>query len=287
MGLCEYCGQKAGLFSNTHSACLERVNRTREEVRILIKAEFAKSPTNGSEVIAGVQQIVDANAVQERYVREAAKQTAGEAIMKWASTTMLSDEETAAANCVIAHYDLKQPDFEARLFPASFVTLSHLLWQLATGMAIEWGLDEPPSFNLQRTEIAIYQTGDTSVMYAEERTVSNQGRSYHSLSVPLGHDVSYRIGNSQANAERATGLAQLDIGKVLITDRFFYFGGSQHTLKIDLGRVLRYVPYLDGVGICETNGAPKVFIWGGSKIDLGWYVGTLLAILTQRLSTEK
>lgn len=283
MGLCEYCGQKAGFFSSAHPACEEKVNHTREEVRAFIIAEIAKGPKVGSDLMAGVQQLADANSVQERYILEMAKHTAGEAIMKWASTTMLSDEETAAANCIIDHYDLRRPNFEAHLFPGSFVTMSHLLWELAVGKGIDWGLDESPAFNLRRGEIAIYQTGDTGVAYAEERTVSNQGRSYQSVSIPLGHGASYRIGHSQANAERATGLVQLDIGRALITDRYFYFGGSQRTLKIDLARVVRYVPYLDGVGICEAHGAPKVFIFA-SKADLGWYYGTLLAILTQRLN---
>ena len=76
----------------------------------------------------------------------------------------------------------------------------------------------------------------------------------------------------------------IDMGEVLITTKSLYFGGQQRTIRISLAHVLRYQPYVDGVGVCEASGPPKVFVPDYSGMDTGWFFVNLLSILTSRLN---
>jgi len=70
---------------------------------------------------------------------------------------------------------------------------------------------------------------------------------------------------------------------MLITSHALYFSGGKTTLRIPLDRVLRYQPYVDGVGVCESHGAPKVFVFDYSGMDTGWFFYNLLVALTRNL----
>jgi hypothetical protein len=105
------------------------------------------------------------------------------------------------------------------------------------------------------------------------------------MSVRLGKGVYYHFGGSQGHNVYTSGLLQLDTGKALITTRAFYFGGQKKTLRIPLDRVLRYQPYVDAIGICEANGAPKIFTPNASGgMELGWFYFNILSALTTQLS---
>jgi hypothetical protein len=138
-------------------------------------------------------------------------------------------------------------------------------------------------FNVRSGETPIFQTGTTNVMYAEERTITTYPRSFGGFSLPVGSGIYYHVGGSQGHPVRTPGLRQLDIGGMLITSHALYFGGQQTTLRIPLDRVLRYQSYLDAVGVCESHGAPKVFVFSFSGgMYVGWFFYGLLSALTKK-----
>jgi hypothetical protein len=49
-----------------------------------------------------------------------------------------------------------------------------------------------------------------------------------------------------------------------------------------LNHVVRYQPYVDGVGVCESHGTPKVFVMDYGGLDTGWFFFNLLSALTGR-----
>ena len=79
----------------------------------------------------------------------------------------------------------------------------------------------------------------------------------------------------------------LDVGEVLITTHALLFGGQRTTLRIPLNRVIRYQSYVDGVGVCEAHGAPKVFVPDYSGMDAGWFFFNLLSALTSNLTQQR
>ena len=60
MGLCEYCGEKAGWLQSSHSACVAKANSMGETVKELVFKNILARKTY-TELAAEVQQILADN----------------------------------------------------------------------------------------------------------------------------------------------------------------------------------------------------------------------------------
>jgi hypothetical protein len=168
---------------------------------------------------------------------------------------------------------------QRRWFASAQLHMSYVLWQVMNNITPNFEeAGESVAFNLRVGEQPIFQTGNC-VTYAEERTVTNRTRSYQGLSVPVGGGIYYHVGGSQGHQERTSGLIPLDGGRILIMTKALYFGGQEKTFRIALDHILRYQPYVDGVGVCEDNKAPKVFVFDYRGMDAGWFFYNLLCAL--------
>ena len=136
-------------------------------------------------------------------------------------------------------------------------------------------------FNLQSGEVPIIASG--KVTFAEERSVSIHTRGHGGLSIPVGGGCYYHLGLTQGQTERVSGLQAIDVGEMLITNQALYFGGQQKTLRMSLKDVIRYQPYVDAVGVCES-GSPRVFVPDYRGMDTGWFFYNLLTALTSKLT---
>lgn len=133
--------------------------------------------------------------------------------------------------------------------------------------------------NISHGEYPIFSIGATT--YAEERTVSTQLRNYGGLSIPIGAGAYYHVGHSQGHT--VAGLQPIDVGEGLITNSALYFGGQRRNFRISLANVIRYQPYIDGFGVCESYGSPKVFVPDYNGMDTGWFFFNLLTAITSSL----
>jgi hypothetical protein len=101
----------------------------------------------------------------------------------------------------------------------------------------------------------------------------------------------------ESRPQKVSGLMPIDAGAFGITTENIYFSGTHTTTQISLRNVVRYQSYIDGIGISEAHGAPKVFtlfqdcqfpdgrsLTGCSGYDIGWFLYPLLTALTNRLN---
>jgi hypothetical protein len=283
MSLCDYCGEKAAWFRNSHPACVARADGMGHTVKeIAISGTLAGK--SYEELSTEVQQVLTGNKVPFKYVREALLQGVNDAASQIALQSPISDEEFNRLVAILQGFDITAYCAEyadRRWFGFAQLGMSSILWQVIHRNVPLF--EDAVDFNLRSDELPIFQTGNC-VTYAEERTVSNHVRSFGGLSLPVGGGVYYHIGGSQGHQERTSGLLPLDGGKMLITSHAVYFGGQKTTLRIPLDRVLRYQPYVDGVGVCESHGAPKVFVFNYRGMDTGWFFYNLLSSLTSNFT---
>ncbi len=292
MSVCEYCGEKAGWFQGNHPACVARADSTRQIVQKLV---FDGSLLGRSydELSADVQKLLKDSRLSFRYVRGALLQGANDAASQIALKSPVSKLEFERLVGIIRGLDGSLESFlsdeyiaqmvERQWFAMARLQMSYILWAVLNDITPEFDeTGETVAFNLQAGELPIFQTGNC-VTYAEERTITtNHSRSYRGLSLPVGGGIYYHIGGSQGHQERTSGLLPLDGGKILITTRSFYFGGQEKTFGIPLDHVLRYQPYVVGVGVCENRKTPKVFVFDYRGMDTGWFFFNLLSALSNR-----
>ncbi len=296
MGLCEYCGEKAGWFQANHPACVTKASSSRKVVEKLV-FDGTSAGRSYDELSAEVQKVLTASRVSFKYVRDEVLQGANDAASQIALKSPISPSEFKRLVDILVGFRISgfgaselqlSDEYRAQMvqrkwFALAQLHMSSVLSQVLNNITPNFDdtVGEPVAFNLRAGEVPIFQTGDC-VMYAEERTVSNHSRSYQGLSLPVGRGIYYHIGGSQGHQERTSGLVPLDGGKILVTSKALYFGGQTKTFKIQLDHVLRYQPYVDGVGVCESHGAPKVFVFDYRGMDVGWFFYNLLVALTNK-----
>ncbi len=287
MSLCDYCGEKAGWFQSSHPACVAKASSMGQALKALVFHEIVAGKSY-PELATEVQQALGDNKVQSKYVQEALLQGANDAAGQIALYSPISAEEFERLVAILQGFNISAYSAEfasRRWFGFPQLGMSHTLWQVLNQITPYF--DEDVRFNLRSGEMPIFQTGTTNVMYAEERTITSHTRSFSGLSLPVGGGVYYHIGGSQGHQERTSGLQQLDVGEILITSLALYFGGQKTTLRIPLDHVLRYQPYVDGVGVCESYGAPKVFVFDYRGMDAGWFFYNLLSALSKPQTNDE
>jgi hypothetical protein len=287
MSLCPYCGEKAGWLQSSHPACVAKANSTAETVKTFV----IKTIVDGgslADLQLGLPPIM-AN-VREQYVHEAILNGLNEGASQVAKRAPVSDDDYTRVEATMKAYGVNT-DISKRWFGLLDLSQSNMLHQVLNNSLPVWG--DPPIFNLHHDEVLCYQTG-LAVVYAEEKTVST-GRAYGGFSVPVGGGIYAHLGESKP--QKVSGLLPLDCGQVAITSENFYFAGQSTTLQIPLRHVIRYQPYVDGIGICESHGAPKVFTFNQdcefpdgrsftakARYDVGWFLYPFLTALTNRLN---
>jgi hypothetical protein len=284
MGLCDLCGENAGWFQNRHATCTKRVETAKKALY-----ELALNGTlegkSFSDLDTEARQVAIDNRVLFRQFREVLLEAADDAAGKVAVQAPVSQDEYRRVFAILEGWGIQQyidngEIATRRWFGLPQLDMSLVLWQVLHGLNPIYDGAGRIQFNLQPGEIPIFTAG--KVTFAEERTVSTHTRTFGGLSLPIGAGIYYHVGRSQGH--QVSGLLPLDVGEVLITTRTIYFGGQEKTLRIPLNHVVRYQPYVDGVGVCESHGAPKVFVMDYSGLDTGWFFFNLLSALTGRLT---
>jgi len=287
VGLCEYCDQKAGFFQSVHPACVAKANSTAETVKTFVTKTIVDGGSL-ADIQLGLPPII--GNVKEQYVHEAIQNGLNEGVGQVARKAPVSGDDFTRIEAIMTAYGVKT-EISKRWFGFIALCQSNMLHQVLNSILPAW--QDPPLFNLRHGEVLCYQTGRT-VVYAEEKTVST-GRGYGGVSLPVGHGIYAHLGESKP--QKVSGLIPLDAGQVAITSENFYFAGQKSTLQIPLRHVIRYQPYVDGVGICVSHGAPKVFTFNQScqfpdgryltvdvQWDSGWFLYPFLTALTNRLN---
>lgn len=282
MAQCDLCGDSAGLFKSRHAACNEKAEVIRKSLHELV-FQGSLSGKVYADLNAESKQIATENKLPIKYFKENLLQAANDAAYQIALASPVSEDDLNRLVEILQGFGIDsytQELAQRRWYGFPSLGMSHTLWQVLNDVTPFYDGVGRMQFNLHRGEEPIFSAG--AVTYAEERTVNTGSRSYGGLSLPVGAGIYYHIGNSQEH--KVSGLIPLDAGEMLITSRSLYFGGEKKTLQISLAQVLRYQPYIDGVGVCEAHGAPKVFVPDFRGMDTGWFFFNLLLAITSKLN---
>lgn len=279
MSQCDLCGKKAGWLQSRHHECATRASNIEKTLRELVM-NGAKAGQDFPQMQPELAAACDG--IPLEHFRVPLLQAANDAATQLAMAAPLSDEQFNQIVGILqglGHESKKEDLLQRRWFGMPYLFFSCTLWHVLNGERPYYDGESHMQFNISRDEYPIISCGATT--YAEERTVT-LGRTYGGLSVPVGAGVYYQVGRSQGHT--VSGLQPLDVGGMLITNQALYFGGQTRNLRISLAHVIRYQPYVDGFGVCESHCAPKVFVPDYSGMDTGWFFFNLLTAITATLN---
>jgi hypothetical protein len=306
MGLCRYCGEKAGWFSDVHDECVRSAEDGCAKVCSLIAATLQKPvPTDHpdldewyklfgqmlwAEVKPQIEKLQTDHRIPQDQVRGALRGgwIQGAAQIATAGPIPL-DRVAVSFNFYRAmgfsDQDMRSTDgFIAQSF-------SGLLWSVIVAGDPTLAGDVRHPFNLKAGETPLMFFG--SVLYSKE-TVSrgNQG-GYSGISVRLARGVYYHFGGFKGQRTETSALKEIDYGGMLVTTQNMYFGGQHTSFRVPYNNVVSFRAEPSGIGFFRDTGNAKAEVFTvleanpnvGNPINarplFGWFLFNITHALAQ------
>lgn len=272
MGLCKYCGQKAGLFRSKHKACeaqkIAGQSSIIQEVEqfILHKDEFENLKSK-------VQQIASDNFIQLEELNALYGKGFDQAVNHILEDGVITEEEESK----IGNFKAQFEDFDTKVDTNDSilkVIKSLILRDLLSG-------NLPKSrINYVGTVPFLIQKGEeflwvfTNVAYHERvnKTVY-VGRS-QGVSVRIAKGVYYRTSSFKGNPVVTNELRYISTGILAFTNKHVWFSSDKKSFKIPYTKLVTIEPFDDGCGLLKdgVSAKPQIF----ANID-GWFTYNLVS----------
>lgn len=317
MGICMYCHQKAGWFTDAHNACIQKANAGIESVKKCV-ADAVIEGKHYSDVSATIDKVAADAAIPQAKVLAALKDGWSQGAEQRSKEHPVSDEECLAildiyraaglaAGLTDAEWMCRNAAAHALLYSNKTWTVLHdrirpyeILSEPPQGFSPNEavtgviGTINPTSFNLQAGEVRVW--GLANVFLKQTVTMTAYVGGYSGASVRVASGLWYRFGGLHGHREQSTSMRDLDCGELLITTRAIYYsgratGGSGLNFRLPLNQIVQFKPYSDAVGICKSGAreqilAPRHVVWGDGVVsgprDVGYYLFNLLQALAAK-----
>jgi len=255
MSICQYCGQKAGWFSDAHESCIQKSNQGIDALKACMATAVAQGKQYG-EIRAQLDKIAADAFVPQQQALGAIKEGWSQAAEKHGMAQPLNEQEGSAIWDIGKAAGLTQDDL-LKTAGGRAVFLSWRLWMVLNNQIEPF--KGPISFNLQAEEIPVF--GLANVLLSEEQTGSTYVGGYSGVSIRVASGLYYHFGGMRGHREQSTSLREVDYGNFLITTRAIYFGGTEKgvNFRLPYNQVVRFQPYSDAVGICKNGAKEKIF----------------------------
>ncbi|HEX4736407.1 MAG TPA: hypothetical protein VH331_02475 [Allosphingosinicella sp.] len=117
---------------------------------------------------------------------------------------------------------------------------------------------------LQKDEFCVYAVDAEAL---QERTETS-GIGYNGVSAngAFLKGIDYSVGSIDISQHTKEVYRSLGSGTFAMTNKRFLWVGQTQSLSLELGDIVKYVPYVDGIQLFIGTGKPLMFIWtGGSR----------------------
>jgi len=282
MGICRYCHQKAGWFTDAHDACVQKANAGIESVKTCM-ADAVIAGRQYSEVSATVAKLAADAAIPQDQVNAALKEGWSQGAWKRCRAQPITDPEFSAISDLYRGAGFQQDEMRKTPgFPA--MVFSFLIWTVLHDEIEPY--QGSVRFNLQSGEIPVF--GVANVLVSEQRTVSSYVGRYSGASIRVANGLYYHLGGVRGHKEEHTSLQQVDYGDFLMTTRSVYFGGTEKgvNFRLPYSHIIRFEPYSDAVGICRDGGREQIFA-PQQVVASGWWLFNVLQALASKDSAAK
>src|ERR1022692_18840 len=279
MGICRYCGQRAGWFSDTHDECVRKAAQGLEQLKSCVtdaivqckKYDDVKSTIDRLLSDSAIPHDQFLSAFMDAWIQGAETRCIAQPI----SGTEFTDIGDFYRGAGLTQDEIrKTAGFKATVF-------SFLIWTVLND-AIE-PYTGPVRFNLPANEIPVF--GIANVLLSEERTTRSYVGGYSGASIRVANGLYYHLGGMRGHRVENTSLQDIDYGDFLMTTEAVYFSGLEHgnSFKLPYNQVLRFQPYSDAIGICKNGAKEKIFA-PQQVANCGWFLFNILQALATKHS---
>ena len=268
MGICKYCGKKAGFFKKEHSECASNF-RTGTYLITDIASKSIIEDSDFDKLNVEIRNIAEKRFISDQdIVRKYLVKGFDRAVNTFLEDGILSEEEEEKLSKFIDHYNFEQELMNKNGSMEKIVKAS-ILRDVMNGKepTSKLQITTPLPIMLQKSEYVIWLFN--SVLFYEQRVRTvYQGRS-QGMSIKIAKGLYYRTGAFKGNPVKTEEMMLIATGSVILTNINLYFVASNKNIKIPFNKLLTLEPYEDGIGIQKDGSSAKPQIYKG--LD-GWFV---------------
>jgi hypothetical protein len=267
MGICRYCGGKAGFLRSQHKEC-----ETKHKSVVAEIANACWAAATGSYDPNDAKRWVELKS-PEGWISDPKPffvKAWGDSVRKDLEDGVLSLEEQERLDHVKEAFGLTAKDLGAAwLMRCQGMVIREVL----EGRIPEHGIDFQVPLVIQKTEKIIW--GWSNVKQFQERNRTTYRGASQGMSFKVAKGVYYRVGATRGEPVVTTSQALVGVGALVFTDKNLYWGGgSGKAIKIPWKKIIAVQSFSDGVGITKDGVSAKPMIFAIGKGE-GWLARNL------------
>ena len=275
MGICKFCGQKAGLFKSVHKDCVYANDAGKVSVVNKV-SEAILGTTDFSIFNTEINNIVQNAFINREELNELYGLGFDNAVEAFLDDSVISPEEEQKLANFKDHFNFSENTLDGRGSLQKIVKSLILRDILEGKIPSRLNITGTLPFVLVKDEIIIWLFHN--VEFYEQRTKTTyEGRS-QGISVRIAKGLYYRTGGFKGNPVTSEQMTLLGNGMLALTNKNLFFGSSTKTIKTPYNKFIAITQYSDGIGLQKDGASSKPQIFKG--ID-GWFSYNLISNLSK------
>lgn len=275
MGICKFCGQKAGLFKSVHKECVE-ANDSGKFTIVDKVSQAILGTTDFSVFDTEINNIAQNAFINKEELNELYGLGFDNAVEAFLDDGVVSPEEEQKIANFKNHYNFGENTLDGRGSLQKIVKALILRDILDGNIPSRLNITGTLTFLLEKDENVIWLFHN--VEFYEQRTKTTyQGRS-QGISVKIAKGLYYRTGSFKGNPVTNEQMTLLGNGMLALTNKNLYFASSTKTIKTPYNKLIAITPYSDGIGLQKDGASSKPQIF--KDLD-GWFTYNLISNLSK------
>jgi hypothetical protein len=265
MGICRYCHQKAGWFTEVHDTCVQKANAAIEAVKNCMSVAVIEGKQY-SDISESVNKLATDAGLSLEQLRTAVKDGWNQGAENRSKAEPISAEEMEAMDKILSAAGFTT---EEGLWSVGgwAMTFSYLIWTVIHDRIQP--SQRQSGFNLQAGEVPVW--GMPNVLLKQQCTTTSYVGGSSGVSIRIASGLYTRLGGLRGHKVESESLQEMDYGDFLMTTQAIYFGGTERgmSFRLPYTQIIRLQPYSDAVGVCKNGAREQIFFPIGVHTPVG------------------
>ncbi len=272
MGVCKFCGQKAGFLSSAHRECQEKYDEGRSQIIQKI-ADFI--------ILGGEINFLDNNIKELASKAFIEKDSLGElfsygfdtAIARLTTDGVISEDAENKINVFFKYWGQ---------FTGRDITLGDSGYKMHKSIILREvmhgevpskldGLKQGLPFNFVKDEKLVWAEKD--IIYCEQKTRTHYQGGSSGISMRIAKGLYYRTSSFRGYPVQTAAMVSYGTGTIAITDKYIYYSSPSKTFRIKIDKIVAFHPYSDAIGFEKDSASAKPQLF--KNIDGTFYYNLL------------
>lgn len=275
MGLCVFCGKKAGSGLDSHKECV-RLYVAGEDWIVSMIGAFVSNERDTHQLKQAIDLVAKMSYINNQARRPLIVKGWKQAVDQALEDHVLTVREERALYQIIRQFNLSDEEIK-KDGAISRIDHARIIRNIMEGVIPEFPTDDLQlPFNFQKSEKVVWLFAN--VDYYEQRKSTRYRIGSQEFKADLATSLYLKTTDVSAELIESEETVHVDRGILGVTTKHIYFAGSQKSIRINYDNIVTFKHYSDGIGVVQDTPAssPQEFVTSD-----GWFTYNLVTNLAR------